>query len=89
MHGQEYDPNKRIKRVAAKAAQKIIDQIKTDFCLDESEDEDAEKDREFDDSKEELSAVDEEQAVRAVCCKNWVVKSYEYLCLINLFGLII
>ena len=28
LHGQEYDPNKRIKRVAAKAAQKIIDKIK-------------------------------------------------------------
>lgn len=38
VHGQEYDPNKRIKRVAAKAAQRIIDQIKTDLNLDEDED---------------------------------------------------
>lgn len=35
IHGQEYDPNKRIKRVAAKAAQKIIDKIKTEDGLEE------------------------------------------------------
>ncbi|XP_053978850.1 zinc finger protein 91-like [Hylaeus volcanicus] len=35
IQGQEYDPNKRIKRVAAKAAQKIIDQIKTEDGLED------------------------------------------------------
>ncbi|KAG7199544.1 hypothetical protein KM043_014155 [Ampulex compressa] len=40
IHGQEYDPNKRIKRVAAKAAQKIIDKIKTEDGLEDYDDED-------------------------------------------------
>ncbi|XP_066582843.1 zinc finger protein 814-like [Prorops nasuta] len=35
LHGQEYDPNKRIKRVAAKAAQKIIDKITTEDGLED------------------------------------------------------
>ncbi|XP_012542969.2 zinc finger protein 26 isoform X2 [Monomorium pharaonis] len=38
MHGQEYDPNKRIKRVAARAAQKIIDKIKTEDGLEDYDD---------------------------------------------------
>lgn len=38
IHGQEYDPNKRIKRVAAKAAQKIIDKIKTEDGLEDYDD---------------------------------------------------
>ncbi|XP_076282106.1 uncharacterized protein LOC143209818 isoform X2 [Lasioglossum baleicum] len=40
VRGQEYDPNKRIKRVAARAAQKIIDKIKTEDGLEDYEDED-------------------------------------------------
>ncbi|XP_043466732.1 zinc finger protein 91-like isoform X2 [Leptopilina heterotoma] len=41
LQGEEYDPNKRLKRVAAKAAQKIIDKIKIE---DESDfDEEAKK----------------------------------------------
>ncbi|XP_014472291.1 PREDICTED: zinc finger protein 91-like isoform X2 [Dinoponera quadriceps] len=40
LHGQEYDPNKRIKRVAAKAAQKIIDKIKTEVDLESLDDDD-------------------------------------------------
>ncbi|XP_078040166.1 uncharacterized protein LOC144471720 [Augochlora pura] len=40
VQGQEYDPNKRIKRVAARAAQKIIDKIKTEDGLEDYEDED-------------------------------------------------
>lgn len=40
IHGQEYDPNKRIKRVAAKAAQKIIDKIKTEDGLEDYDDDD-------------------------------------------------
>ncbi|KAK2580433.1 hypothetical protein KPH14_006178 [Odynerus spinipes] len=40
IHGQEYDPNKRIKRVAAKAAQKIIDKIKTEDGLEDYDEED-------------------------------------------------
>lgn len=39
LHGQEYDPNKRIKRVAAKAAQKIIDKIKTEDGLEDYDEE--------------------------------------------------
>ncbi|XP_032674617.1 zinc finger protein 91-like [Odontomachus brunneus] len=35
MYGQEYDPNKRMKRVAAKVAQKIIDKIKTEVEIDD------------------------------------------------------
>lgn len=38
IHGQEYDPNKRIKRVAARAAQKIIDKIKTEDGLEDYDD---------------------------------------------------
>ncbi|XP_024889851.1 zinc finger protein 91-like [Temnothorax curvispinosus] len=38
VHGQEYDPNKRIKRVAARAAQKIIDKIKTEDGLEDYDD---------------------------------------------------
>ncbi|XP_034947213.1 zinc finger protein 62 homolog [Chelonus insularis] len=38
--GEEYDPNKRIKRVAAKAAQKIIDKISTEVGLEDSEKDD-------------------------------------------------
>ncbi|XP_003706907.3 uncharacterized protein LOC100875353 isoform X2 [Megachile rotundata] len=46
VHGQEYDPNKRIKRVAARAAQKIIDQIKTeDGFLEDYDDDDDEDDQ--------------------------------------------
>lgn len=60
MHGQEYDPNKRIKRVAAKAAQKIIDQIKTDLNSDEFEEE---KDENTEDVKEELDPTAEEETV--------------------------
>lgn len=33
--GEEYDPNKRLKRVAAKEAQKIIDKIKTEDDVDD------------------------------------------------------
>ncbi|XP_035723992.1 zinc finger protein 845-like [Vespa mandarinia] len=40
VHGQEYDPNKRIKRVAAKAAQKIIDKIKTEDGLEDYDEDD-------------------------------------------------
>lgn len=39
MHGQEYDPNKRIKRSAARAAQRIIDQIKSSDLAEMDEDE--------------------------------------------------
>ncbi|KAG5310290.1 ZFP26 protein, partial [Acromyrmex insinuator] len=38
IQGQEYDPNKRIKRVAARAAQKIIDKIKTEDGLEDYDD---------------------------------------------------
>ncbi|XP_029039600.2 zinc finger protein 26-like [Osmia bicornis bicornis] len=44
LHGQEYDPNKRIKRVAARAAQKIIDKIKTEDGLEDYDEEDEEED---------------------------------------------
>ncbi|EZA60673.1 hypothetical protein DMN91_007108 [Ooceraea biroi] len=40
IQGQEYDPNKRIKRVAARAAQKIIDKIKTEDGLEDYDDDD-------------------------------------------------
>ncbi|KAK0163344.1 hypothetical protein PV327_007036 [Microctonus hyperodae] len=50
LQGEEYDPNKRIKRVAAKAAQKIIDKISTEDGLDDS-------DRD-DDNDEFISKVD-------------------------------
>ncbi|KAH0548426.1 zinc finger protein 26-like isoform X2 [Cotesia glomerata] len=44
VHGEEYDPNKRIKRVAARAAQKIIDKISTEDNLDDSERDDDDDD---------------------------------------------
>ncbi|XP_008556329.1 zinc finger protein 160 isoform X1 [Microplitis demolitor] len=44
VHGEEYDPNKRIKRVAARAAQKIIDKISTEDSLDDSERDDDDDD---------------------------------------------
>ncbi|XP_015512877.2 zinc finger protein 808-like [Neodiprion lecontei] len=37
IRGEEYDPNKRIKRIAAKEAQKIIDRIKTENNTDDNE----------------------------------------------------
>lgn len=37
IRGEEYDPNKRLKRVAAKEAQKIIDKIKTEDNADDEE----------------------------------------------------
>ncbi|XP_076639598.1 uncharacterized protein LOC143351675 isoform X1 [Colletes latitarsis] len=43
VHGQEYDPNKRIKRVAARAAQKIIDKIKTEDGLEDYDEEEENK----------------------------------------------
>ena len=43
IHGQEYDPNKRIKRVAAKAAQKIIDKIKIEDESDYEEQDNKDK----------------------------------------------
>lgn len=48
VHGQEYDPNKRIKRVAAKAAQKIIDKIKTEDGLEDYDDEEENDDKMLD-----------------------------------------
>ncbi|KZC05076.1 Zinc finger protein 91 [Dufourea novaeangliae] len=48
IHGQEYDPNKRIKRVAAKAAQKIIDKIKTEDGLEDYDDEEEADDKVID-----------------------------------------
>lgn len=63
IQGQEYDPNKRIKRSAAKAAQKIIDQIKN---LDESEDEPAEeedKDRDFEESVDIKPIIDVQMVI--------------------------
>ncbi|CAD1470013.1 unnamed protein product, partial [Heterotrigona itama] len=45
LHGQEYDPNKRIKRVAARAAQKIIDKIKTEDGLEDYDDEEETNER--------------------------------------------
>ncbi|XP_060818780.1 zinc finger protein 26-like [Bombus pascuorum] len=45
LHGQEYDPNKRIKRVAARAAQKIIDKIKTEDGLEDFDEEEENIDR--------------------------------------------
>ncbi|XP_012284886.1 zinc finger protein 91 [Orussus abietinus] len=48
IHGQEYDPNKRIKRVAAKAAQKIIDKIKTEDGLEDEDEDDNHDDYEGD-----------------------------------------
>lgn len=43
IQGHEYDPNKRIKRVAAKAAQKIIDKIKTEDNVDDNENDNNDK----------------------------------------------
>ncbi|KYM97645.1 Zinc finger protein 26 [Cyphomyrmex costatus] len=40
IQGQEYDPNKRIKRMAATAAQKIIDKIKIEDGLEDYDDDD-------------------------------------------------
>ncbi|XP_043516973.1 zinc finger protein 26-like [Frieseomelitta varia] len=45
LYGQEYDPNKRIKRVAARAAQKIIDKIKTEDGLEDYDEEEENNDR--------------------------------------------
>ncbi|XP_076685347.1 uncharacterized protein LOC143377672 [Andrena cerasifolii] len=45
IHGQEYDPNKRMKRVAARAAQKIIDKIKTEYGLEDYDEEDEKEDK--------------------------------------------
>ncbi|XP_033220205.1 zinc finger protein 91-like isoform X2 [Belonocnema kinseyi] len=47
LHGQEYDPNKRIKRVAAKAAQKIIDKIKIEDESDYEEEDTKSKDSNY------------------------------------------
>ncbi|OXU23554.1 hypothetical protein TSAR_013204 [Trichomalopsis sarcophagae] len=66
MHGQEYDPNKRIKRVAAKAAQKIIDQIKTDLNSDEFEED---KDDNTEDHKVELDPPAEEEIESTLLAK--------------------
>lgn len=54
--GQEYDPNKRIKRVAAKAAQKIIDRIKTENDSDEDEQDEEKSEVENENDNDELYA---------------------------------
>jgi transposase-like protein len=65
LHGKEYDPNKRVKRVAARAAQRIIDQIKTDLSLDEFEENERERerDKDFVEGKAEFSVTKNEHSV--------------------------
>lgn len=59
--GQEYDPNKRIKRVAAKAAQKMLDRIKVE---DDSEDEEDTNEENANESESYEPSVKESRAKR-------------------------
>ncbi|XP_043285163.1 zinc finger protein 91-like [Venturia canescens] len=55
LHGEPYDPNKRIKRVAAKAAQKIIDKIKTEGDFEDSEEDEKSTNSEYQEENPDLS----------------------------------